>query len=60
MSKTKEITPEVIKARMIQAEEMSQIWEKSPEAIQMYLRGCIVTAAALAGVKGLHEPQKAG
>lgn len=60
MKQTKEITHEIIKARLVQAEEMSQIWDRSPEAIQMYLRGCIVTAAALAGVKGFNEPQKAG
>lgn len=44
-----ELSPDAIQERLIQAEEMSQIWDKSPEAVQMYLRGCIATAAALAG-----------
>lgn len=60
MNKTNEITPEIIRERLMQANEMSQIWEKSPEAIQMYLKGCIVTAAALAGAKQQEEPRKAG
>ena len=33
----------------MQAEEMSQIWDKSPEAVQMYLKGCMATASTLAG-----------
>lgn len=44
-----EIKPDVIQERLMQAEEMSQIWDKSPEAVQMYLKGCMATAAALAG-----------
>ena len=44
-----EIKPDVIQERLMQAEEMSQIWDKSPEAVQMYLRGCMATAAALSG-----------
>jgi hypothetical protein len=44
-----EIKPDVIQERLMQAEEMSQIWDKSPEAVQMYLRGCMATAAALTG-----------
>lgn len=44
-----EIKSDVIQERLMQAEEMSQIWEKSPEAVQMYLKGCMATAAALAG-----------
>lgn len=44
-----EIESEVIQERLMQAEEMSQIWDKSPEAVQMYLKGCMATAAALAG-----------
>ena len=53
-----EFSPEVIQERLIQAEEMSQIWDKSPEAVQMYLKGCMATAAALAGRQC--EPRKAG
>lgn len=44
-----EIKPDVIQERFNQAEEMSLIWDKSPEAVQMYLKGCMATAAALAG-----------
>ena len=44
-----EIKTDVIQERLMQAEEMSQIWDKSPEAVQMYLKGCMATAAALAG-----------
>lgn len=44
-----ELSPDAIQERLIQAEEMSQIWDKSPEAVQMYLRGCMATVAALAG-----------
>jgi len=44
-----EIKPDAIQERLMQAEEMSQIWDKSPEAVQMYLRGCMATAAALTG-----------
>jgi hypothetical protein len=44
-----EINTDVITERLMQADEMSQIWDKSPEAVQMYLRGCMATAAALAG-----------
>lgn len=44
-----DIKPDVIQERLMQAEEMSQIWDKSPEAVQMYLKGCMATAAALAG-----------
>lgn len=44
-----EIKPDVIQERLMQAEDMSQIWDKSPEAVQMYLKGCMATAAALAG-----------
>jgi hypothetical protein len=44
-----EIRTDVIQERLMQAEEMSQIWDKSPEAVQMYLKGCMATAAALAG-----------
>jgi len=53
-----EISPDSIQDRLIQAEEMSQIWDKSPEAVQMYLKGCMATAAALAGQQS--EPRKAG
>lgn len=53
-----ELNPDAIQERLIQAEEMSQIWDKSPEAVQMYLKGCMATAAALAGQQC--EPRKAG
>lgn len=53
-----EIKPDVIQERLMQAEEMSQIWDKSPEAVQMYLKGCMATAAALAGQQ--YGPRKAG
>ncbi|RFZ79880.1 hypothetical protein DS742_05310 [Lacrimispora amygdalina] len=53
-----EISPDSIQERLTQAEEMSQIWDKSPEAVQMYLKGCMATAAALAGQQC--EPRKAG
>ena len=55
-----EISPDAIQERLIQAEEMSQIWDKSPEAVQMYLRGCMATAAALAGTGQPNEPRKVG
>lgn len=53
-----ELSTESIQERLMQAEEMSQIWDKSPEAVQMYLKGCMATAAALAGRQ--YEPRKAG
>lgn len=53
-----ELSPEAIQERLMQAEEMSQIWDKSPEAVQMYLKGCMATAAALAGQQC--ETRKAG
>ncbi|GLB24219.1 hypothetical protein LXJ15735_04600 [Lacrimispora xylanolytica] len=43
-----DFSSDVIQERLMQAEEMSQIWDKSPEAVQMYLKGCMATAAALA------------
>lgn len=42
-----QLTPEKVKRRMSQAEEMATIWEQSDTAVQMYLKGCIVTAQAL-------------
>nr|WP_314460668.1 hypothetical protein [uncultured Clostridium sp.] len=53
-----ELSSDVIQERLMQAEEMSQIWDKSPEAVQMYLKGCMATAAALAGRQ--YGPRKAG
>ena len=47
MGTTLELTPEKAKRRMSQAEEMATIWEQSDTAVQMYLKGCIVTAQAL-------------
>lgn len=49
MRKTDEIIKKEDKTRLAQAEEMSLIWEKSTKEIQMYLKGCMVTAAAFAG-----------
>lgn len=59
MKQIKEMAPEIIRERLVQANEMSDIWDRSPEAIQMYLKGCIVTAAALAGIQP-EGPRKAG
>ena len=47
MGTTLELTPEKTKNRIAQAEEMAAIWEQSDTAVQMYLKGCIVTAQAL-------------
>lgn len=47
MSTTLELTPEKAKQRIDQANEMAVIWEQSDIAVQMYLKGCIVTAKAL-------------
>ncbi|MEY8265136.1 hypothetical protein AALA79_01965 [Lachnospiraceae bacterium 64-25] len=47
MSATLELTPEKAKQRVDQANEMAAIWEQSDIAVQMYLKGCIVTAKAL-------------
>lgn len=52
------LSSDSIQERLMQAEEMSQIWDKSPEAVQMYLKGCMATAAALAGQQ--YGPRKAG
>lgn len=43
------LTKEKNQKRLDQSEEMSLIWEKSTKEIQMYLKGCMVTAAAFAG-----------
>lgn len=43
-----------IEKRLKQAEEMAAIWEESDETVKAYLRGCMLTARALA------EDQKAG
>lgn len=55
MKKTDEIVNKEDKLRLVQAEEMSLIWERSTKEVQMYLKGCMVTAAALAG---LTNPEK--
>ena len=47
MSELLELTPEKAQKRISQAEEMAAIWEQSDVAVQMYLKGCIVTAKAL-------------
>lgn len=46
-----EITQEKIKERLPQAREMDLIWEHADEVTRAYLRGCIMTAQALAGKK---------
>lgn len=43
------LTKEKKQKRLDQSEEMSLIWERSTKEVQMYLKGCMVTAAALAG-----------
>ena len=52
MAAKKELTPEKLKKRMKQAEEMNSIWEKNNEIAQAYLKGCISTAIALVGGGG--------
>ena len=47
MGTTLEMTPAEVEKRISQAEEMASIWEKSDIEVQMYLKGCIVTAKAL-------------
>lgn len=49
------LTKEKKQKRLDQSEEMSLIWERSTKEVQMYLKGCMVTAAALAG---LTNPEK--
>ena len=49
MNTALELTPEKTQKRIAQAMEMADIWEKSSTAVQMYLKGCIVTAQALSG-----------
>lgn len=51
MRTTLELTPDRMKERIEQAEEMAEIWEKSDNPIHMYLKGCIVTAKALSESK---------
>ncbi len=55
MGTTSEHTPEKIRKRISQAEEMAAIWEQSDIATQMYLKGCIVTARALSDKRKEHE-----
>jgi len=45
------MTMDEIRERLSQADEMSNIWDESSDPIRMYLKGCIVTAAALARKK---------
>lgn len=51
-SKEMGIDSETIKKRLEQAKEMSEIWDENQDPVRMYLKGCIVTAAALAGGDG--------
>lgn len=60
MNKTNEITPEIIKRRMPQMEEMNQIWEKSPEKIKGYLEGFSAAVVVFAGMQESLKPQKTG
>ena len=45
------MTMDEIRERLSQADEMSNIWDESSDPIRRYLKGCIVTAAALARKK---------
>ncbi len=55
MGTTVELTQEKFQKRATQAKEMADIWEKSDIAVQMYLKGCIVTAKALSERRELQE-----
>lgn len=55
MNTTLELTPEKARRRIAQADEMAKIWEQSDIAVQMYLKGCIVTAKALSERRKLQE-----
>lgn len=55
MNTTLEFTPEKARKRIAQANEMAKIWENSDIAVQMYLKGCIVTAKALSEKRELQE-----
>lgn len=55
MYTTLELTPEKARKRITQANEMAKIWENSDIAVQMYLKGCIVTAKALSERQDLQE-----
>lgn len=50
-----ELTKEKLQNRMVQADEMAEIWENSDISVQMYLKGCIVTAKALSERRELQE-----
>ena len=60
MKKANEITPEIIKRRMMQAEEMNQIWENSPEKIKGYLEGFSAAVVVFAGMGELQDSQRTG
>lgn len=59
MNATMELTNEEIRKRLEQANEMAEIWDANESPIQMYLKGCIVTARALSGNDG-KQPKKTG
>lgn len=59
MNATIKLTNEEIRKRLEQANEMSEIWDANESPIQMYLKGCIVTARALSGNEG-KQPKKTG
>lgn len=43
------LTPEQLEKRLQQANEMNEIWDNNADPVQMYLKGCMNTANALAG-----------
>ncbi len=49
-----DILSEKEKERIEQVREMEFIWNKSDEMTRMFLKGCIVTASALAGKKEIY------
>lgn len=60
MSKTNEITLEVIKRRMTQMDEMNQILDRSPERIKGHLEGFMEAVAVFARMQETPEPRKTG
>ena len=51
MKEKKEMNPIIITERLPQAKEMEAIWETADDVTRAYLRGCIMTAQALAEKK---------
>lgn len=48
----KELTQQEFIKRMKEADMMAEIWEENGDVVKAYLKGCISTAAALAGREG--------